>query len=110
MLPVALAAALVVLPPASELDMRLVQRWKHSSVTGPHLLADKLRDEFYDAFNGLADMPGKGHTRDEIADSRHRVWSVHSYLIIYRPETRPLQIVSVVHGARDLRALFGPDA
>jgi antitoxin ParD1/3/4/toxin ParE1/3/4 len=71
--------------------------------------ADRLHDEFYDAFNGLADMPGKGHVRNELADPRHRVWSVHSYLIIYRPQTKPLQIVSVVHGARDLRALFGPE-
>lgn len=45
MLPVALAAALVVLPPSPEFDMRLVHRWKYASVTGPHLLADKLRDE-----------------------------------------------------------------
>lgn len=72
--------------------------------------ADRLLQSFYDAFTGLADMPGKGHVREELVDPRHRVWSVHSYLVIYRAETKPLQIVSVVHGARDLRALFDPEA
>jgi plasmid stabilization system protein ParE len=68
--------------------------------------ADKVVGELRAAFEGLADMPGKGHIREELVDPRHRVWSVYSSLIIYRVNTTPLQIVSVVHGARDLRALF----
>ncbi|HEY7118340.1 MAG TPA: type II toxin-antitoxin system RelE/ParE family toxin [Tepidisphaeraceae bacterium] len=71
--------------------------------------ADKVRDELYDAFGRLADMPGLGHTREDLADKRHRFWSVPPDVIMYRPETRPLQIVMIVHGARDLRALLGHD-
>jgi hypothetical protein len=31
---------------------------------------------------------------------------VHSYLVIYRPETRPLQIVRVLSGYRDIATLL----
>jgi hypothetical protein len=34
------------------------------------------------------------------------VWPVHSYLVIYRPEIQPLQIVRVLSGYRDIGALF----
>jgi len=31
---------------------------------------------------------------------------VYSYLVIYRPETKPLQVVRVVSGYRDVPKLF----
>jgi hypothetical protein len=40
-------------------------------------------------------------------DDRHRFWSAWSYLIVYRWQVRPIQIVAVIHGARDLDAYFG---
>lgn len=54
----------------------------------------------------LVDHPGLGHVRDDLADETLRVWPVHSYLVIYRPETTPLQIVRVLSGYRDIAALF----
>jgi antitoxin ParD1/3/4/toxin ParE1/3/4 len=59
-----------------------------------------------EAFRKLADMPGIGHFREDLLDQRYRFWSVHSYLIVYRWETKPLEIISIVHGARDLAAFF----
>jgi len=57
------------------------------------------------ALETIAARPLIGHLRRDIADETLRVWPVYSYLVIYRPETRPVQIVRVVHGARDLVAL-----
>jgi plasmid stabilization system protein ParE len=54
----------------------------------------------------LADLPGLGHVRDDLIDETLRVWTVHSYLVIYRPETRPLQIVRVLSGYRDIATLL----
>jgi plasmid stabilization system protein ParE len=69
----------------------------------------KVRRELQDAMRQLADFPGMGHIRDDLANESLRVWSVYAYLIIYRPESKPLQILRVVHGARDLRRfIFGP--
>jgi antitoxin ParD1/3/4/toxin ParE1/3/4 len=55
----------------------------------------------------LAQTPGMGHLREDLADEPLRFWPVYSYLIIYRPETDPLEIVRVLHGARDVRAVLG---
>jgi len=37
---------------------------------------------------------------------KHCGMAVYSYLIVYRPETKPLQIVRVVHGHRDVENLL----
>lgn len=50
----------------------------------------------------LAERPGIGRLREDLADEPLRIWPVYSYLIIYRPETRPLQIIRIVSGYRDL--------
>jgi antitoxin ParD1/3/4 len=68
--------------------------------------ADKVREELFSAFEKLALMPGIGHYRQDLADTRHRFWLVHSYLVVYREETEPLQIVAIVHGSRELKAIF----
>jgi len=55
----------------------------------------------------LSRTPGIGHHRLDLLDDRHRFWSAWSYLIVYRWQVRPIQIVAVIHGARDLDAYFG---
>ncbi len=47
-----------------------------------------------------------GHLREDLAEEPLRFWPVYSYLIIYRPDSRPLEIVRVLHGARDVRNLL----
>ncbi len=51
--------------------------------------------------------PGIGHWREELADKRHRFFLVYSYLIVYRENTKPLQIIRVLHANRDIRSLLG---
>ncbi len=47
--------------------------------------------------------PGIGHVRDDIVDESLRFLPVYSYLNVYRGDIRPVQIVRILHGARDLR-------
>jgi toxin ParE1/3/4 len=54
----------------------------------------------------LASNPGIGHMREELADRRHRFFLVYSYLIVYRLEARPLQVVRVLHAARDIESIL----
>ena len=68
--------------------------------------ADQLIDDLYKAMQKLADMPGMGRTRLTLADERHRFWVVNPYLIVYRADTQPLQIIRVLHGARDIENLL----
>ncbi len=68
--------------------------------------ADRVRDELRSAMRQLAETPGIGHTRVDVSDRRIRFWSVYSYLIAYVPDSKPLTIVRVVHGARNIKAIF----
>ena len=58
------------------------------------------------AVRQLSELPGLGHERLELRGRRYRVWSVFSYLLIYRYGPKTLTVVRIVHGARDLRRLF----
>jgi toxin ParE1/3/4 len=51
-------------------------------------------------------MPGMGHRREDVTDLPVRFWSVHSYLIVYRDDHRPIDIVHIVRGARNLKAIL----
>jgi len=50
----------------------------------------------------LADFPDGGHWRRDLTAVDIRFFSLYSYLIFYRPTTRPLQIVAILHGHRDV--------
>ena len=53
----------------------------------------------------LAAKKDVGHTRWELGDDSLRVVSIYRFLVIYDPTRRPLEILRVVHGARDLTRL-----
>jgi plasmid stabilization system protein ParE len=54
----------------------------------------------------LAQLPGGGHRRSDLTDVKVRFFSVYSYLIVYQPETKPLQIVTILHARRDVGKLL----
>jgi plasmid stabilization system protein ParE len=66
----------------------------------------RVLTELRDAFRKLGEMPGIGHYREDLLDKRYKFWSVHAYVIVYRWEVTPIQIIAVLHGARDLDALL----
>jgi plasmid stabilization system protein ParE len=69
--------------------------------------AARVLDALESAMIKLAKNPEVGHWREELADKRHRFLLVYSYLIVYRYKTKPLQIVRVLHAARDLQSILG---
>jgi antitoxin ParD1/3/4/toxin ParE1/3/4 len=68
--------------------------------------ARALNLEIKDAARLLARMPGMGHRRDDLPPWL-RVWTVHRWLILYRPEATPLEIVRIVGGWQDLTSRLG---
>jgi len=68
--------------------------------------ADKVVREIRRAFQKVALMPGMGHLREDLAAEPVRFWTVYSYHIVYRAETKPLQVMRVIHGARKIEGLF----
>ena len=68
--------------------------------------ADRWLDKLEKAIQQVADMPAIGHTRDDLTDKPVLLWPVGRYLIIYRPDPRPIEIVRVVSAYRDVSRLL----
>ncbi len=69
-------------------------------------LADRVEAELRDAIRFLADQPEIGHRRPDLTDFPVKIWPLYSYLIVYRPDRRPVEIVRVLHGVRDVGNLL----
>ncbi len=63
--------------------------------------ADRLIDHFDAALNVLASSPEAGRRVQEFAPHL-RSFPVSNYLIFYRPIDDGIQLIRVVHGARDI--------
>ena len=85
----------------------LDQIWTYVAERSGNDAADWLEEAFHAAMQKLAEMPGTGHLREDLADEPLRFYNIKGYLIVYRPDTQPLQVIHVIHGARDIRAILG---
>ncbi len=68
--------------------------------------ADRVEAELLEKCESLARMPGQGHRRTEYTQRPILFFPIYSYLIAYRPQTDPLQILAIIHGARDVQKLL----
>lgn len=86
-----------VLAPAAVEDLDEI--WLH--IAGDSVdAAERVLDELEAACVLLAARPHAGHLREDLADASVRFWPVRSYLVVYRPDRVPLEIVRFWHGAR----------
>ena len=72
--------------------------------------ADRVEIEIVATCRRLAKHPRMGTKRRDITPLPLRFWTVTrfpNYVIVYRPETVPLQVVAVLHGKRDLKEVLG---
>jgi toxin ParE1/3/4 len=53
----------------------------------------------------LAEFPGLGPSREELMPQL-RSFPVEGYLIFYKPTPYGVEVVRVIHGSRDLEAIF----
>ncbi len=70
--------------------------------------ADAFIDTIDQKLRALAARPGMGRFRDELVDGL-RSFPVGRYVIFYRTLPEAIEIVRVLHGARDLDSFFHPD-
>lgn len=69
--------------------------------------ADRVLLRIRDEIIKLVAMPRMGHHREDIQLPNIRFWTVYSYLIVYRPDTAPMEIVRIIHGAQDIPNILG---
>jgi plasmid stabilization system protein ParE len=68
--------------------------------------AARVREAIRDSCRRLAQHPNIGHRRNDLTSRKDvRFWPVYSYLIIYRRSSKPLEILRVLHGKRDVKGL-----
>jgi len=70
-------------------------------------VATRLIDSIIDRFFFLSSFPSAGRTRHRDFGVPARSFPVGEYVIIYSVEDSDICILRVVHGRRDLEALWG---
>jgi plasmid stabilization system protein ParE len=83
----------------------LLEIWAHIAADSVDL-ADRLDAEFHSLFESLGRMPGQGHTRTDLTGMPVRFFPLYSYLVIYRSDTKPIRIIAVLRGRRDLKHIL----
>jgi toxin ParE1/3/4 len=85
----------------------LLALWEYIAADNPEA-ADRLIDTLYTDFDRLAAFPRLGHPRPDLLPDHPALlfWPAGAYLIIYRPDRQPLEIVAITHGARNIPAFL----
>jgi plasmid stabilization system protein ParE len=92
------------LAPQAAID--LFEIWQSIKEQTSVTTADRVESVIRDRIVFLARNPEAGHRRKDLMDTDVKFFPVYSYLIVYRPMTKPLQIASILHGRRDLLQLL----
>ncbi len=67
--------------------------------------ADRVEADLLNACLRLGERPDLGHFRRDLTDKPVRFFAVRdTYLIVYDPASIPLEVIRVLHGARDVSA------
>ena len=92
----------IVRSPASDDD--LIDIWCTIALDNPRA-ADRVLDTIAAGILQLADFPESGPRRPEIAADA-RALTVGNYLVLYRTTPERVEILRIVHGARDVKTLL----
>jgi toxin ParE1/3/4 len=82
----------------------LVELWDYIA-DDSEARADAFLDRIDQKFRALAERPGMGCAREELAAGL-RSFPVGRYVIFYRPAANGVEIVRVLHSARDIGTAF----
>jgi toxin ParE1/3/4 len=67
--------------------------------------ADRFMDDLYARFRLAATQPYSGEAREDLGPG-YRVFSVGNYVVVFRPVKGGIQVVRIIHGAREISSLF----
>ncbi|MET0355420.1 MAG: type II toxin-antitoxin system RelE/ParE family toxin [Cellvibrio sp.] len=93
---------MILISPQAEED--LVDIWLYIAADSPDN-ADRFLDYIYQQARHLAELPQSGKLRPELAPDL-RSFPVAKYLLFYREQNSNIELVRVLHAARDLDTFF----
>ena len=91
---------------APEAARDLVGIWRFIKNESNQKIADRVEFTIRQKIILLGGAQGVGHQRTDLTSADVRFFAVYSYLIVYRPDTKPLQVVSILHGGRDVEQIL----
>lgn len=75
--------------------------WAYIAADNPEA-ADRVEEEILQACVRLAARPDLGHFRRDLTDKAVRFYPVRgTYRVVYDPMPEPLEVIRILHGARD---------
>ena len=92
------------LSPQAALDLEEIWNFIDVERQNPNA-ASRQVEMIYNKFCILAENPLLGELRKDLGREL-RSFTAGNYAIIHRPSTDEIEIARVVHGARDIRAIF----
>ena len=69
-------------------------------------LANRIESEFSELFASLGRMPGQGHTRKDLTKRPVLFFPLYSFLIVYQPDVKPIRIMAVLRGSRNVKRIL----
>ncbi|MFZ0964276.1 MAG: type II toxin-antitoxin system RelE/ParE family toxin [Terriglobia bacterium] len=72
-------------------------------------VADRVEAEIIATCHRLAQHPFIGHKRQDVVPLPVLFWTVPkytNYIIVYRPASKPLQVIAILHGKQDLKEIL----
>jgi toxin ParE1/3/4 len=93
-----------VLSPEAEGDLGLIKRYLLREA-GVRITRYVLR-QLLDGIRFAAKNPEAGHVREDLTGEAVKFWPVFSYLIVYDPATKPVEIVRILHGKREVEEIL----
>lgn len=83
----------------------LIEIWSNIAEYRNNDAADKIIDHLAATYENLAKFPEMGRRRDELFPG-YRSFVVAPYLIFYQIQPEEIEIIRVLHGARNLSDFF----
>jgi plasmid stabilization system protein ParE len=72
--------------------------------------AERVEAAIYEACSFVAHAPLSGRVRKNLTNRPVRFWTIQrfpNYIVVYRPDTRPLQVIRILHSKRDIPRILG---
>ena len=69
-------------------------------------LAKRIESESYELFASLGRLPRQGHTRKDLTRRPVLFFPLYSFLVVYQPDVKPIRIMAVLRGRRNIRRIL----
>ena len=69
-------------------------------------LANRIESESYELFASLGRLPRQGHTRKDLTRRPVLFFPLYSFLVVYQPDVKPIRIMAVLRGRRNIRRIL----